>query len=145
MGQRRATACRRQRGLQPRRSRAIDRHNLGQLFNISPTIANTTQGLLRAKSQIVVLSDANILVNARCKRSLLVLVLRLLTIFLLVLDFRFKVDLYRLQRDLFDISIYNNNENICNFYQMLEKLYNNLLRVVFTSFYLFLKRFAASN
>jgi len=71
MKQRSATASRGQRDLKASRSRARDRLNLNQLFNIfSKVVSNTTQELLRAKSQIVVLSDADILVNARCKRSL---------------------------------------------------------------------------
>jgi len=71
MGQRSATASRGQRGPKAPRSRASDRLNRGQLSNISSRVAgNTTQGLLRAKSQIVVLSGAGISVNAGCKRSL---------------------------------------------------------------------------
>lgn len=40
--------------------RASNRLNPGQLSNIVPTVAGNTQGILRAKSQIVVLSGAGI-------------------------------------------------------------------------------------
>jgi NAD-dependent SIR2 family protein deacetylase len=104
-----------------------------------------TQEILHIKSQIVMLSDANILVNARCKRFLPFLKIHQLTIFLLILDFCFKIDLHRSQRKLFDISIYNNNENTQDFYHIIEELYNKSLRVVFTSFHFFLKRLVASS
>jgi len=92
-----------------------------------------------------VLSGADISVNARYKRALLFLELYRLIIFLSVFDFRFQIDFYRSQKELFDISVYNNDESIRNFYYIIEKLYNKSLRAVSISFYFFLKRLAVSD
>ncbi len=66
-------------------------------------------------------------------------------ILLLVLDFRSKTSLHRTQSGLFDISVYNSNEQTQDFYYMIGELYDRSLRVVFTQFYLFLERLAASD